>query len=79
MATTAFSELRRELGVSQRKFAALFGVTPRTIQLWESGAHEVPVSAQKLLETAQCVFRVSAEIDATDSIQIFPRGKKGTK
>lgn len=60
MATKSFSELRRDLGVTPRKFAALFGVTPRTIQLWEAGA-EVPVSAQKLLEQAQILFRVETK------------------
>jgi DNA-binding transcriptional regulator YiaG len=52
-----FAALRADLGVSQRKFAAMFGVTPRTMRLWERDANLAPVAARKLLEGARMFFR----------------------
>lgn len=41
-------ELRKTLDVSQRKFAGLLGVSPRTIQGWEAG-ERIDGPADKLL------------------------------
>lgn len=49
--------LRAELGVSQKKMAGMFGVTPRTMANWESGT-TMPGPALKLLENALTIFRV---------------------
>jgi len=54
---SAFADLRRTLGITQRKFAALFGVTPRTMREWERDAALAPAAAMKLLETARVFFR----------------------
>ncbi len=54
---SAFADLRRSLGITQRKFAALFGVTPRTMREWERDAALAPAAAMKLLETAKVFFR----------------------
>lgn len=35
--TNAFRELRQASGMSQRKFAAYFGIPRRTIEDWDSG------------------------------------------
>jgi DNA-binding XRE family transcriptional regulator len=76
MANEILRNMRLELGVTQKKMAGLFGVSVRTLQGWEDG-REMSDCAKKLFEMAQTFFRVApAEIDATDSIQIFPRGKK---
>ncbi len=54
---SAFADLRRTLGITQRKFAAIFGVTPRTMRQWERDSNLAPASALKLLETARIFFR----------------------
>jgi len=54
-----FTALRSQLGISQRKFAALFGVTPRTMRQWERDASVAPLAAVKLLESARTFFRAA--------------------
>lgn len=53
-------KLRDELGVTQRKMAGMFGVTPRTLANWEAG-HTMPGPALKLLENALTIFRVEGD------------------
>lgn len=37
-----FSDLRHEMGLSQSKFAAYFGLPVRSLQQWEQGRSEPP-------------------------------------
>lgn len=49
-------DLRRRAGdLSQRKFAGLLGVTPRTVQKWEAGEKPAP-SHFKLLNQLQTFY-----------------------
>ena len=51
---------RASLGLTVEKMAGIFGVTPRTIRNWESGA-DMPTTAQKLMEQATTLFRVEGD------------------
>lgn len=42
--------IRERVGASQAVFAALVGVSTKTIQAWEQGANEPPLLACRLLE-----------------------------
>ena len=44
--------VRRRLGVSQGQFAAMIGVSPRTLQNWEQGRREPEGPAKALLRVA---------------------------
>jgi DNA-binding transcriptional regulator YiaG len=50
--------LREEMKCTQRKFAALMGVTPRTVSAWEKGVPPSPMAA-KLLRVAAGIFDIS--------------------
>ncbi len=42
-------ELRKQLGISQDKLAALLGVAPYTVRRWESGRNKPsPLALEKL-------------------------------
>ena len=43
---------RAHVGMSQREFAALLGVSPRTLQDWEQGRREPTGAARTLLRVA---------------------------
>lgn len=43
---------RLHMGMSQREFAALLGVSPRTLQDWEQGRREPTGAARKLIQVA---------------------------
>jgi putative transcriptional regulator len=44
--------MRRKLGVSQRQFALMVGVSLRTLQNWEQGRRQPDGPAQVLLRVA---------------------------
>ncbi len=46
------AEIRREYGLSQVKFAALLGISVRTLQNWEQGRREPHGPARVLLRVA---------------------------
>ena len=43
------SELRHSLSLTQKNFAALLGVSPRTVEAWEGGKSTPTPTAKKLL------------------------------
>ncbi len=43
------SEIRHSLNMTQRGFAALLGVSPRTVESWETGRTTPTPTAQKLM------------------------------
>ncbi len=43
------SELRTSLCVTQKSFAAILGVSPRTVEAWESGSSTPTPTARKLM------------------------------
>ncbi len=49
---TTAAEARRQVGLSQSEFAALLGVSVRTLQDWEQGRREPSGAAQTLLRIA---------------------------
>ncbi|WP_312933515.1 helix-turn-helix domain-containing protein [Pseudomonas sp.] len=50
---SAAAEARAKVGVSQRAFAALLGVSLRTLQDWEQGRRTPTGAAQTLLQVAR--------------------------
>jgi putative transcriptional regulator len=48
----AIKSVRRKLGVSQRQFALMIGVSLRTLQNWEQGRRQPDGPAQVLLRVA---------------------------
>lgn len=48
----AAAEARARVGMSQQAFAALLGVSPRTLQDWEQGRREPTGAARTLLKFA---------------------------
>ena len=46
------AEARMRMGLSQQDFAALLGVSPRTLQDWEQGRREPTGAARMLLKVA---------------------------
>ncbi len=46
------SKVRQSVGVTQAKFAALLGVSVRTLQEWEQGRREPTGAAKTLLTIA---------------------------
>lgn len=61
---TAAAQARARTGLSQSQFAALLGVSPRTLQDWEQGRREPTGAAQTLLRIAATHPRVLRELDA---------------
>ena len=49
---TTAAEARRQVGLSQSEFAALLGVSVRTLQDWEQGRREPSGAAKTLLRVA---------------------------
>ena len=58
MTTAEITALRKELRISQRKFAGILGVSLRTVQNWEQGRPPTS-SAKKLLDLVGSVLRPS--------------------
>jgi putative transcriptional regulator len=55
---------REKTGLSQTEFAALLGVSPRTLQDWEQGRRQPTGAAKTLLRVAAAHPRVLLELDA---------------
>lgn len=51
---TAAALARAKVGLSQSAFAALLGVSTRTLQDWEQGRRQPTGAAQTLLRVAEC-------------------------
>ena len=45
--------VREKLGLSQKQFAALIGISPRTLQNWEQGHRRPEGTARALLRVAE--------------------------
>lgn len=53
VAVSSVTEARHKVGLSQSQFAALLGVSKRTLQEWEQGRREPSGAAKSLLEIAK--------------------------
>jgi putative transcriptional regulator len=62
--TPLVAEVRRETGLSQPAFAALLGVSVRTLQEWEQGRREPTGAARTLLRVAHRHPEVLRELAA---------------
>jgi putative transcriptional regulator len=60
----AAAEARASTGLSQQEFAALLGVSPRTLQDWEQGRREPTGAARTLLKVAVKFPKVLRELQA---------------
>lgn len=52
VSVSAAAEVRAQMGLSQNAFAALIGVSLRTVQDWEQGRRQPTGAAQTLLRVA---------------------------
>lgn len=62
VALTPAADARAKVGVSQSAFAALLGVSVRTLQDWEQGRREPSGAAQSLLKVARLHPQVLREL-----------------
>lgn len=53
VALSRVAEVRASAGLSQKRFAELMGVSPRTLQQWEQGRREPAGAARTLLRVAE--------------------------
>lgn len=60
----AAAKARADVGLSQAQFAALLGVSPRTLQDWEQGRREPTGAARTLLRVASKHPKVLRELAA---------------
>ncbi len=58
------AEVRAHAGLSQKRFAELLGVSPRTLQQWEQGRREPAGAAKTLLRVAERHPEVLRELAA---------------
>lgn len=61
----AIVRAREKSGLSQSRFAALLGVSVRTLQEWEQGRREPSAAAQTLIKVAERHPKVLREIAAS--------------
>jgi putative transcriptional regulator len=47
-------QVREKLGLSQRQFSAMIGISTRTLQNWEQGHRRPEGTARALLRVAEC-------------------------
>ena len=62
---TAVAEARSATGLSQSQFAALLGVSVRTLQGWEQGRKQPSGAARTLLAIARANPRAVLEVSGT--------------
>jgi len=60
------AEVRANAGLSQKRFAELLGVSPRTLQQWEQGRREPAGAAKTLLRVAEQHPEVLRELVAVN-------------
>jgi len=60
------AEVRANAGLSQKRFAELLGVSPRTLQQWEQGRREPAGAAKTLLRVAEQHPEVLRELVAAN-------------
>ncbi len=61
---SSIAEVRTRSGLSQSQFAALLGVSPRTLQDWEQGRREPSGAAKTLIKVAERHPEVLRELAA---------------
>jgi putative transcriptional regulator len=64
VALSRVAEVRASAGLSQKRFAELMGVSPRTLQQWEQGRREPAGAAKTLLRVAEQHPEVLRELAA---------------
>jgi putative transcriptional regulator len=64
VALSAVAEARASVGLSQKEFAVLLGVSARTLQDWEQGRREPTGAARTLLRVAVKHPKVLRELQA---------------
>jgi putative transcriptional regulator len=64
VALSRVAEVRANAGLSQKRFAELLGVSPRTLQQWEQGRREPAGAAKTLLRVAEQHPEVLRELAA---------------
>jgi putative transcriptional regulator len=65
MPKTAAARARHSTGLSQADFAALLGVSKRTLQQWEQGRREPSGAARMLIKIAEKHPDVLTEVEAS--------------
>ncbi len=69
----AAAEARRRVGLSQTSFAALLGVSKRTLQDWEQGRRQPSGAARSLIRIAAAHPEVLRELAGDAGAQEGPR------
>ncbi|MCG8468323.1 MAG: helix-turn-helix domain-containing protein [Gemmatimonadetes bacterium] len=72
--TPDVAEIRKQMGVSQSEFAAVLGISPRTLQEWEQGRRTPQGPARSLLLVAK--HDPEAVLEGVKAGVIRARGKK---
>jgi putative transcriptional regulator len=63
-AVSSILEARLASGLSQASFAALMGVSPRTLQDWEQGRREPSGAAKTLIKVARKHLEILRELES---------------
>ncbi len=62
---TLVSDTRKQLGVSQRVFAGLIGVTDRTVSTWESGGQITSIALRRIKELNRLASELAVSMKRT--------------
>ncbi len=62
---TLVSDTRKRLGISQRVFAGLIGVTDRTVSTWESGGQMTPLALRRIKELNRLATELAVSMKRT--------------
>lgn len=65
---TEIKAIRKKLGMSQRDFSGLLGVSQRTVESWESGINTPSGSAMRLMEIYNAYPELKNEIYKSEDI-----------